>query len=172
MEEQGEESSRLKGECEGYDESELKGLLGTYDDIFSDNPGSTDRVKMTIETGDNEPIRQTPYSVPLGIREKVRKELESLEELGVIERCRSNWASPLVPVKKPDGNIRLCVDYRRLNDITTKEPYYIPSFDEMVEKVGAGKVMSKIDLAKGFHQVLVEESDRDKTCFVCPFGKY
>ncbi len=172
VEEQGEESSRLKGECEGYDESELKGLLGTYDDIFSDNPGSTDRVKMTIETGDNEPIRQTPYSVPLGIREKVRKELESLEELGVIERCRSNWASPLVPVKKPDGNIRLCVDYRRLNDITTKEPYYIPSFDEMVEKVGAGKVMSKIDLAKGFHQVLVEESDRDKTCFVCPFGKY
>ncbi len=172
VEEQREESSRLNGECEGYDDCELKGLLGTYDDVFSDNPGSTERVKMSIETGDNEPIRQTPYSVPLGIREKVRKELESLEELGVIERCRSNWASPLVPVKKPDGNVRLCVDYRRLNEITTKEPYYIPSFDEMVEKVGAGKVMSKIDLAKGFHQVLVEESDRDKTCFVCPFGKY
>ncbi len=172
VEEQSEESSMLKGECEGYDESELKGLLGMYDDVFSDNPGSTERVKMSIETGNSEPIRQTPYSVPLGIREKVRKELESLEEQGVIERCRSNWASPLVPVRKPDGNIRLCVDYRRLNDITTKEPDYILSFDEMVEKVGAGKVMSKIDLAKGFHQVLVEESDRDKTCFVCPFGKY
>ncbi len=59
VEEQGEESSMLKGECEGYDESELKGLLGTYDDVFSDNPGSTERVKMSIETGNSEPIRQT-----------------------------------------------------------------------------------------------------------------
>ncbi len=92
--------------------------------------------------------------------------------VGIIERCRSNWASPLVPVRKPDGNVRLCVDYRRLNEVTEKEPYYIPSFDEMVEKVGAGRVMSKIDLAKGFHQVMVEEKDQDKTCFVCPFGKF
>ncbi len=172
VEEQEEESSELKGECEGFSESELRELLGTYNDVFSDSPGSTDRVKMTIDTGDSEPIRQTPYSVPLGIREKVKRELESLEEQGVIERCKSNWASPLVPVRKPDGNIRLCVDYRRLNDITTKEPYYIPSFEEMVEKVGVGRVMSKIDLAKGFHQVLMDEDDRDKTCFVCPFGKY
>ncbi len=172
VEEQGDESSKSRGECEGYNESELQGLLGTYDDVFSDSPGSTDRVKMSIDTGDSEPIRQMPYSVPLGIREKVKKELESLEAQGVIERCRSNWASPLVPVRKPDGNVRLCVDYRRLNDITTKEPYYIPSFDEMVEKVGAGRVMSKIDLAKGFHQVMVEERDRDKTCFICPFGKF
>ncbi len=172
VEEQGDEGSTLRGECEGFSKSELQGLLGTYDDVFSDSPGSTDRVRMTIDTGDSEPIRQTPYSVPLGIREKVKMELESLEEQGVIERCKSNWASPLVPVKKTDGNIRLCVDYRRLNAITTKEPYYIPSFDEMVEKVGVCQVMSKIDLAKGFHQVLVEERDRDKTCFVCPFGKY
>ncbi len=172
VEEQGDESSILRGECEGFNESELQGLLGTYDDVFSDSPGSTDRVKMSIDTGDSEPIRQTPYSVPLGIRELVRKELESLEELGIIERCRSNWASPLVPVRKPDGNVRLCVDYCRLNEVTEKEPYYIPSFDEMVEKVGAGWVMSKIDLAKGFHQVMVEEKDRDKTCFVCPFGKF
>ncbi len=91
-----------------------------------------------------------------------------MEEQGIIERCRSNWASPLVPVRKPDGNVRLCVDYRRLNDVTND----IPSFDEMIEKVGAGRVMSKIDLAKGFHQVVVDEKDRDKTCFICPFGKF
>ncbi len=172
VEEQGDESSVLRGECEGFNENELHGLLGTCDDVFSDSPGSTDRVKMSIDTGESEPIRQTPYSVPLGIREKVKTELESLEEQGIIERCRSNWASPLVPVRKPDGNIRLCVDYRRFNEVTTKEPYYIPSFDEMIEKVGAGRVMSKIDLAKGFHQVVVDEKDRDKTCFICPFGKY
>ncbi len=172
VEEQSEESSVLSGVCDGYREEDIQGLLSKYDDVFSDVPGNTERVTMTIDTGDSQPIRQTPYSVPLGIREKVRDELVNLEEWGIIERCDSNWASPLVPVKKPDGGIRLCVDYRKLNAVTTKEPYYIPGFDEMVEKVGTGKVLSKVDLAKGFHQVLVEEKDRDKTCFVCPFGKF
>ncbi len=73
-------------------------------------------------------------------------------------------------MKNPDGGIRLCVDYRRLNAVTMKEPYYIPGFDEMVEKVGTGNVLSKMDLAKGFHQVMVDDSDRGKTCLVCPFG--
>lgn len=127
---------------------------------------------MTIDTGDSQPIRQSPYSVPLGIRDKVKKELEVLESGGIIERCASSWASPLVPVRKPDGGIRLCVDFRKLNEVTKKEPYYIPGFDEMVELVGDGTVLSKVDLSKGFYQVEVDEEDRDKTCFICPFGKF
>ncbi len=71
-----------------------------------------------------------------------------------------------MPVKKYDGGLRLCVDFRKLNNITVKEPYYIPSFVEMLEKVGHGRVLSKVNLAKGFQQVLVCEADRDKTCFV------
>ncbi len=172
VEEQSEESSILSGVCDGYKEEDIQGLLSEFDDVFSEVPGNTDRVTMTIDTGDSQPIRQTPYSVPLGIREKVRDELKNLEDCGIIERCDSSWASPLVPVRKSDGGIRLCVDYRKVNAVTEKEPYYIPGFDEMVEKVGTGKVLSKVDLAKGFHQVLVEEKDRDKTCFVCPFGKF
>ena len=81
----------------------------------------------------------------------MRDELLYLENNGIIKRSESCWASPLVPVEKHDGGIRLCVDYRRLNVITVKEPYYIPSLDEMLEKVGHGKVLSKVDLAKGFH---------------------
>ncbi len=71
-------------------------------------------------------------------------------------------------MKKVGGGIRLCVDYRKLNEVTIKEPYYIPGLEEMLERVGSGSV----DLAKGFHQVEVEERDREKTIFVCPFGKY
>ncbi len=82
------------------------------------------------------------------------------------------WASPLVPVKKAGGGIRLCVDYRKLNAITTKEPYYIPQFEEMVERVGQGCVLSKVDLSKGFHQVAVAVEDREKTMWIssqlCP----
>ncbi len=147
-------------------------LLDDFSDVFSDRPGNTERVTMTIDTGDHSPIRQTPYSVPLGIREKVKAELDTLEEQGIIERCDSCWASPLVPVRKPDGSIRLCVDYRKVNTITRREPYYIPGLEEMMELVGSGRVLSKVDLAKGFYQVVVEEKDRDKTCFTCPFGKF
>ena len=172
VEDQESERSVLSGVCDGYNEKEMEEVLGEFEDVFSEVPGSTERVIMSIDTGESEPIRQAPYSVPLGIREKVREELLNLEHCGIIERCDSCWASPLVPVKKSDGGLRLCVDFRKLNDITVKEPYYIPSFVEMLEKVGHGRVLSKVDLAKGFHQVLVCEADRDKTCFVCPFGKF
>ncbi len=57
----------------------------------------------------------------------------------MIERCDGPWASPLVPVRKQDGGVRLCVDYRRLNSLTVKESYYIPGFEEMIEMVGMGK---------------------------------
>ncbi len=95
-------------------------VLGEFEDVFSEVPGSTERVIMSIDTGVSEPIRQAPYSVPLGIREKVREELLNLEHCGIIERCDSCWASPLVPVKKSDGGLRLCVDFRKLNDTWPK----------------------------------------------------
>lgn len=149
VEEHVEERNVLRGECEGYVKEELEMLLDEFGEVFSDKPGSTERVKMKIDTGNSPPIRQVPYSVPLGIREKVKEELDVLEECGIIERSSSSWASPLVPVKKADGGIRLCVDYRCLNEVTIKEPYYIPSFEEMVERVETGHVFSKVDLAKG-----------------------
>ncbi len=102
----------------------------------------------------------------------MKKELEELEESGIIERSSSPWSSPLVPVRKPDGGVRLCVDYRKLNAITTREPYCMPTLEEMLERVGTGCVLSKVDLAKGFHQVAVDPEHKEKTCFTCPFGKF
>ncbi len=172
LEDGSEEECLLRGMCDGYVQGEIDSLLGEFEDVFSDAPGSTDVVVLSIDTGDALPIRQAPYSVPLGIRKVVKEELDELERGGIIERSASVWASPLVPVKKAGGGIRLCVDYRKLNAITTKEPYYIPQFEEMVERVGQGCVLSKVDLSKGFHQVAVAVEDREKTAFVCPFGKF
>ncbi len=172
LEDSKEEDCLLSGECDGYVQEEIDELLEEFGDVFSDAPGSTEEVIPKIDTGDAQPIRQAPYSVPLGIRKAVKEELEELERGGIIERSASAWASPLVPVKKAGGGIRLCVDYRKLNAITVKEPYYIPQFEEMVECVGKGCVLSKVDLSKGFHQVAVAVEDREKTAFVCPFGKF
>ncbi len=115
-----EQKSKLSGVCAGYNQSELDGLLEKYQEVFCDRPGYTKKVVMSIDTGGHPPFRQAPYSVSIGVREQVRKELEALEKADIMERCESPWASPLVPVKKPDGLVRLCVDYRCLNSVTTK----------------------------------------------------
>ncbi len=166
------ESIKLDGECVGFRQSDLDKLFDRFSGLFSSGAGLTKVVQMSIDTGTGGPISQAPYSVPLGIRAKVKAELDSLLEQGIIERSSSSWSSPLVPVRKPDGSLRLCVDYRKVNSITVKEPYFIPTFSEMLELVGQGAVLSKIDLAKGFHQIEVCQADREKTAFSCPFGKF
>ncbi len=75
---------------------------------------------------DTTPIALHPYFVLLGIRDKVKDELLKLKDQGVIVRSHSPWSSPLVPVKMPNGEIRLCVDYRRVNEVTKKDPFYMP----------------------------------------------
>ncbi len=172
LEECEESVCKLDGVCNDYSQSDLDELLSKFGALFESDAGRTSVVEMCIDTGDAGPVSQPPYSVPLGIRAKVKEEIDSLLQQGIIERSSSKWSSPLVPVKKSDGSIRLCVDYRKVNAITKREPYFIPKFEEMLELVGRGAVLSKIDLAKGFHQVEVRQSDREKTAFSCPFGKF
>ncbi len=78
----------------------------------------------------------------------------------------------MIPVQKPNGKVRICVDYRKLNAHTTRIPVYIPLLDEIVDRVGQSSVVSKLDLSKGFHQVPVKPEDQPKTAFVCPMGKF
>ena len=90
----------------------------------------------------------------------------------IIEPSKSEWAAPLVPVRKKDNTIRLCVDYRKLNAITKVDPYPMPRVDDMIDEVGKAKFISTLDLTKGYWQVPVYEEDRPKTAFVTPFGLY
>ncbi len=94
--------------------------------------------------------------------------MEKLERSGIIVRSDSPWAAPLVLVRKPNGKVILCVDYRKVNSVTVGEPYYIPTFDKIANMVG----QAKMDLAKGFHQVGVKPADHPKLAFSCPFGKF
>ena len=78
----------------------------------------------------------------------------------------------MVPVAKPNGKIRLCVDFRKLNLLTPQQQAYIPCLDDILDKVGQSSVLSKLDLSKGFHQVVMDEDSKNLTTFVCPFGKF
>ena len=163
---------KLDGDCEEFDKKELPVLLGQYPDVVSDMPGRTEVAKLDIVTGDARPIASTPYRVPDKLKKEVRQEVDKLVDLGVVVESVSPWASPIVPVPKKDGSLRLCVDYRRLNKVTQGDPYYMSTLDEIVERVGESRCFSKLDLSKGFYQIPVGEDSIDKTAFVTPFGKY
>ena len=72
----------------------------------------------------------------------------------------------------PDGTVRICVDFRKLNAATVSYPYYMSTLEEILEKVGDKCVVSKLDLAKGFYQIPLDEKSIDKTSFITPFAKY
>ena len=77
-----------------------------------------------------------------------------------------------MPVTKRDGRVRVCIDYRKLNEVTVNDPYYMATLSEILERVGDCCVLSKMDLSKGYYQVEVAEEDRSKTAFVSPFRKF
>ncbi len=93
-------------------------------------------------------------------------------ELGVIEPSVSKWASPPIPVKKKDGGIRIVIDFRKLNQVTVREPFTMPSIDDILSHLGNVTILSKIDLLKGFYQVPMEESSKQYTAFTCLQGKF
>jgi len=89
---------------------------------------------------------------------------------GIIEPATSEWASPIVLVPKKDGQLRFCVDYRRLNDITVSDTYPLPRMDDCIDSLGDANVFSTLDCNSGYWQIPVAEQDRDKTTFTSHMG--
>ena len=163
---------KLQGKCEEFDEKKWDELKKEFEDVFTEVPGRTGVCQLVIETGDAQPIASGPHRVPDRLKEGVRLEVAKLLEMGVVEESTSPWASPIVPVPKDDGSIRLCIDYRRLNGVSQADPYYMATLEEILERVGSSKCISKLDLSKGFYQIEVQEESIPKTAFITPFGKY
>ena len=155
--------------------AQVADLLEEYSDIFAASPddlGQTDLVTHKIPTGDAAPIRQPPRRIPLGQREEVHREVQNMLEKGVIEPSESPWQSPVVLVKKKDGSTRFCLDYRKLNEVTTKDAYPLPRIDDCLEALGGSKWFSTLDLASGYWQVMLDKDDREKTAFSAAGGLY
>ena len=85
----------------------------------------------------------------------VKEEIATLKEQGIVEDalCDTTWAAPIIVVKKVDGGWRLCMDFRKLNSVTEPNPFPLPRVDDLVDKVGKSQYLTKLDMAKGYHQV-------------------
>jgi len=130
--------------------------VNEFQDILTEEHGLMDIVSFGIVTGDVSPIAQRPYNTPLTLREGVDLEIDWLLEKKYIRESYSSWASPIVTVKKPNGRVRLCVDFKQINEITKPLPFYMPRV-EVLETVGKSKVISKLDLSKGYLKTSVKQ---------------
>ena len=118
---EGEEPTYTFGkQLDEVKQKQLLALLGKHK-VFSKKPGRTNMREHHIETGDAGTIRLPAYRLPHAYREGVAKELKEMEESVIIEPSSSEWSSPIVMVKKKDGSLRMCINYRRLNAVTEVE---------------------------------------------------
>ena len=151
---------------------QLKALLDQYQDVICPEVGGVNTVEHTIDTGTQTPIRSAPYRLAPAWREQLRKEISTLLESGIIKPSTSPWSSPMVPIRKPDGSVRLCIDFRKVNSATVPDPFAIPLIEDLLDQLGEARYLTKLDLNKGFYQIPVAEQDRSKTAFMSPWGKY
>src|SRR6266581_879727 len=154
---------------------ELKGLIDEYTDIFSKNEfdlGETPLAEHSIETGAAAPLRQTLRPHPLEMLPKIDQHVRDLVTAGIAEPCSSPWAANLVVVKKKDGSLRFCVDYRRLNLVTRKDAYPLPRIDACLDALSGSVWFSAFDLRSGYHQVPMSAADADKTSFLTRSGTF
>ncbi len=129
-------ASSLGIDTSSMDQNQLESLEQLVDEfvgVFSTGEhdlGRIDRVYHSIDTGDEAPIKQAPRRLPIHYQQHVGELLEEMQQRGVIEPSYSPWATPVVLVKKKDGSLRFCVDYRRLNSITKKDSHPLPQVDD------------------------------------------
>ena len=118
------------------------------------------------------PVYQRPRPIPLRIRKAVELEVHNMLKAGIIVPSSSEWSSPIVVVKKKDGGIRLCVDYRALNDVTVKDSFPLPRIDDLLNSLHGASLYTTMDLQKGFHQIEMAPASKCKTAFAVPWGLY
>nr|GFC71847.1 retrotransposon protein [Tanacetum cinerariifolium] len=108
---------------------------------------------------------------PVELKE-LKDQLQELLEQGFIRPSVSPWGAPVLFVKKKDGSMRLCIDYRELNKITIQNRYTLPRIDNLFDQLQGAMHFSKIDLRSGYHQLRVKEQDISKTAFRIRYGHY
>ncbi|XP_063850972.1 uncharacterized protein LOC135094643 [Scylla paramamosain] len=153
----------------------LDGLIHEYGDVFAENEqdlGCATGVEHEIHLNSAVPIRLPYRHIPPPCITEVKAHVKGLLEQGVIEESVSPYAAPIVMVRKKDGSLRLCVDYRRLNEVTVKDAFPLPRVQDTLDALAGAQYFSSFDLAAGYHQILVRAEDRPKTAFVTPFGHY
>ena len=151
-----------------------------YNDVFhlegDSLPAATAAIHNIPLKVNTNPIYQKPYRMPESMKTEIHRQVQEMLTNDIIEESDSPWNFPLlaVPKKSEDGSKkwRIVVDFRRLNDVTVDRVFPLPNISEILDQLGRAVYFSTLDLSNGFHQVLLDGDDKNKTAFSTSYGHY
>jgi hypothetical protein len=151
-------------------------VVSEFPDVFpKDLPGMPPKrkVEFAIELlPRTAPISKRAYRVSGLELVELKKQIDKLSEKGYIRPSISPWVALVLFVEKKDGNRRMCINYRALNEVTIKNKYPLPRIEDLFDQLRGASVFSKIDLRSGYHQLRIRPSDIPKTTFITKHGLY
>ena len=154
-------------------QQQLNELFKEFQDVFSqgdDDLGNTPLLEHGIETH-GPPLRQPYRRQNPAVRREEMTQVQQMLSSNVIRPSNSPWASPVVMVRKKDGSLRFCVDFRQLNAATIKDAHPLPRIDDLLDALHGAKWFSTLDLKSGYWQVPIAEQDKEKTAFRTSSGQ-
>jgi hypothetical protein len=175
IEAENEDLSLKKHVLEPEQQKLLQRTIDLFPSFAKEGLGKTSLIthKIKLKPG-TEAIKQRYFPVSPAIQKIMHEEIKKMLDMGVIEECHSPWSSPVVLVKK-DDKFRLCLDSRKLNQVTEKDAFPTPLIDSILSRLPKAKYISAVDLKKAFWQIPLEESSRPYTAFTvpgCPLYQY
>lgn len=146
--------------CGQFNSNDLSDLLDRYKELFSDGLGrfTGGRARLHVRDG-AVPVYCRARPLPYALKEQVDAELDAMLREGVIEPVQtSDWATPLVPVRKADGGLRICADYKvTLNPVLIVDRYPLPRINDLLVRLSGAKIFSKIDLSQAYNQIELDD---------------
>ena len=158
-----------------YVTTTVDGLLHKYQALFNDELGTMTGVQARLSVKpDSTPKFCRARATPYALREAIEKDLTRLQQMGVIESVKySDWATPVVPVPKPDGTVRLCGDFKvTVNPVLQIDKYPIPKPEDLLTVLAGGQKFSKLDLSQAYQQMLLHPDDRKYTTINTHLGLF
>ena len=143
-------------------------MLNRYEAVFSlgdTDIGLASVTEHCIRLTDDTPIYQRQRRFPPPISDELERQCKELNSLDIIEPSMSPWSSPVVPVRKKDGTIRMCIDYRQLNKVTIPDKFPVPNLADSIFGLHGTNFFTRLDLVRGYYQLPVDEKSRPYTAF-------
>lgn len=143
-------------------------IIALFPSCEKEGLGKTTLIKHVIDVGQARPIKQRYHAVSPAVEAKMFAEVDRMLQLGVIEESGSAWSSPVTVVSKANGKSRLCLDARRVNELTTKDAYPMPLIESILSRLNETRFISSVDLKDAYWQIEMDEASKDKTAFTVP----
>ena len=153
--------------------TEFEKMLFEFSDVFNSTPGKTNIITHKIQVTDETPSYTPPFRTPETLREPVERELNSMLQNEIIKRDdHSNWNSPLIVIKKPDGGLRLVNSFVALNERTITEPYQMTNLNELLSRAAGCQYITRVDLTQSYYQIELDPDSQKYTTFSSHIGSF